>query len=221
MAPPSDTFIAFESSFQGFRQWEAFPLEGTEQAPAHLAGPRVVYLNRRPHFSDGGSAWPVGTIIVKEFTAGAVVDRQVFAMVKRGGSTNLSGAVGWEWWELQNLDEQTVRKIWRGVGPPSGEQYGGDPTGGCNGCHSGSASNDFVHSLKLADAEPLMKSVLLVALAAVPALATPQTAAVQLQLRDAAQGSHRGRAVRRPYAHGGAVLFERNPGGLFEARAAG
>ena len=149
---PPDTFIAFESSFSGFRQWEPFALEGTAQAPAHLAGARVVYLNSRPPRGAGG--WPVGTVIVKEFTQAALADRQVFAMVKRGGSYNLRGATGWEWWELKNLDEQTVQKVWRGVGPPSGEKYGGDPTGGCNVCHSNAAANDFVQSVKLSQVSP-------------------------------------------------------------------
>jgi hypothetical protein len=148
-APTGETFIAFESDFKSFRGWEPFPLDGMEQAPAHLSGPRVVYLNHRP--SAGATEWPIGTIIVKEFTQAALADRQIFAMVKRGGSYNLSGATGWEWWELKNADEQTARKVWRGVGPPSGEDYGGDPTGGCNVCHSGAAANDFVQSVKLSD----------------------------------------------------------------------
>lgn len=147
--PPEESFIAFEADFTGYRTWEPFPLDGTAQAPAHLAGHRVVYLKKRP--PAGATGWPVGTIIVKEFTQAALVDRQVFAMVKRGGSYNLTGATGWEWWELKNSDEQTAKKTWRGVGPPSGENYGGDPTGGCNVCHSGAKANDFVQSIQLAD----------------------------------------------------------------------
>ena len=73
-----------------------------------------------------------------------VVD--IFGRVKRGGGYNVGGANGWEWFELKNLDEQQSTIIWRGVGPPVGEMYAGDPNGGCNGCHGVASSNDFVLS---------------------------------------------------------------------------
>jgi hypothetical protein len=137
-----DTFLAFASSFKDFRTWESFPVDEVDDATVHTTGPRVEYLNERP--DDGSSAFPVRTIIVKEFTEGALADRKVFAMVKRGGDYNLKGAAGWEWFELQNLDDSTVDIVWRGVGPPVGEKYGGDPNASCNSCHKGAANNDFV-----------------------------------------------------------------------------
>jgi hypothetical protein len=140
-----DSFIAFAKHFSGFRTWESFPLPAsTATGDVHLEGARTEYLNERP--PEGSTSFPVGTIIVKEMDDGALPDRQIFAMVKRGGTYNQAGASGWEWFELQNVDESTVTIVWRGVGPPAGEMYGGDPNGGCNGCHGGAKSNDFVLS---------------------------------------------------------------------------
>src|SRR5262249_15546667 len=140
---------AFERDFQGFHQWESFVVEeGGAQSMTHLAGPRRDYLNRRP--PAGSTTFPVGTVIVKELEAAAtLVDRQIFAMVKRGGEYNSAGAAGWEWFELKNRANGSVQIVWRGVGPPSGERYGGDPTGGCNPCHGLYRPNDFVRSAAL------------------------------------------------------------------------
>lgn len=141
------TFIAFTPAFEGWRTWEKFPLgEGSAQGQAHLAGPRSEYLNKRP--PKGSTEFPVGTIIVKELEVGALEDRKVFAMVKRGGSYNAASAPGWEWFELKNAPDGTMGGIvWRGFGPPAGEQYGGDKNG-CASCHSG--GNDFVPGAPLA-----------------------------------------------------------------------
>jgi len=140
-----ETFLAFASSFEGFRGWESFPVpEGMGDGTVHTLGPRTEYLNRRP--AEGDTEFAVGTILVKETTSEALADRKVFAMVKRGGDYNAAGARGWEWFELKNLDEERVSIVWRGVGPPAGEMYGGDPNAGCNGCHVGAKENDFVLS---------------------------------------------------------------------------
>lgn len=146
--PTGDTYLAFASSFKGFREWESFPVpEGLGDGTVHTAGARVEYLNRRP--DEGATEFPVGTILVKETTAEAIPDRKVFAMVKRGGGYNADGAEGWEWFELVNLDESQVSIVWRGVGPPAGEMYGGDPNAGCNGCHVGASDNDSVLSTEV------------------------------------------------------------------------
>ena len=89
-----------------------------------------------------------GTIIVKEPSDGDLTTRQIFAMVKRGGDFNPTGAVNWEWFELQNVDSATVQIVWRGFGPPAGETYGGNPAF-CNGCHVIAADNDDVWSSAL------------------------------------------------------------------------
>ena len=143
-----DIFVAFGREFENFRSWEKFPLpEDTEGAVVHLAGKRTEYLNRRP--PAGATLFPTGTIVVKEMD-GDLETRQIFAMVKRGGDFNPTGAKGWEWFELTNKpDGIGVNIVWRGVGPPDGERYGGAPTGACNVCHAGSKSNDYVNSAAL------------------------------------------------------------------------
>lgn len=155
-AEPLDTFLAFPSDFSGYTRWEAHALESTEVlGEVHSTGQRTLYLSRRP--AAGSSEFPVGTMIVKALPG---VGR-VFARVKRGGGYNpdqlaagatIAGALNWEWFELQHVSAQDVMFVWRGVGPPSGEGYGGDPNG-CNSCHSTSKANDFVSApdLKLSD----------------------------------------------------------------------
>ncbi len=141
------TLLAFATTFKGFRTWNAYPVEHPTSNVVHLAGPRTEYINKLP--PDGSKSFPVGTIIVKEMDDGALADRKIFAMVKRGGGYNSEGAKDWEWFELQNLDEASVKIIWRGVGPPAGEMYGGDPNASCNSCHKTAAANDFVQSTEL------------------------------------------------------------------------
>jgi len=40
--------------------------------------------------------------------------------------------------------------VWRGVNAPDGENYAGDPLGGCNSCHQLAAKNDYVKTPTLA-----------------------------------------------------------------------
>ena len=110
-----------------------------------LNGPMTVYWNRSP--PSGSDEFPLGTIIVKQNDPGATTP-QIFAMVKREGGYNASGAKGWEFFELQAADDQSVVILWRGVGPPVGESYGSDPNT-CNNCHSQAGANDFVWSSAL------------------------------------------------------------------------
>lgn len=141
------SFVPFLTDVRGFRAWESKALPWAPGlGDSHIAGERTVYLNRRP--PHGATAWPVGTLIVK------VVHEtdQIFAMAKRGEGYNEDGARGWEWMELEEqLGELRIR--WRGLGPPSGEGYFGDVAGSCNGCHSASRENDYVHpsDLRLTD----------------------------------------------------------------------
>jgi hypothetical protein len=148
-ADAGQTFLAFPTDFKGYAQWESFSLTSTPVAGSpHTTGERVLYLSRRP--PRGATEFPVGTIIVKSMPPEA----KVFAMVKRGGGYNpdqntatgfVAGALGWEWFELDPQPSGDVAFVWRGVGPPSGEGYGGDPNG-CNSCHVASRANDFVQS---------------------------------------------------------------------------
>lgn len=146
--PVGETFIAFATNFTGYQDWEETVIDtGSTPASTHLTGKRVVYINKKP--PPGSTEFPVGTIIVKQLEENPAGEIQVFAMVKRGGGYNLKGATDWEWFELQDLDDQKVKIVWHGVGPPVGEKYAGDPNGGCNVCHGGAADNDFVHTPQL------------------------------------------------------------------------
>jgi hypothetical protein len=151
-AAQGGTFLAFASAFEGFRAWPSTPLSGEPIAGSpHTSGPRVVYVNRAP--AAGSTAFPVGTVIVKELAGTAAAPAKIFAMVKRGGGFNSAGAAGWEWFELHSTSaapERPVAIVWRGVGPPLGEVYGGDPNGGCNGCHTRARASDFVQTRGLA-----------------------------------------------------------------------
>lgn len=141
--PMGDVFIAFQTTFDGYETWHSKQVEGHIQGITHLSGPRTVFIKELP--PAGATEFPVGTVIAKEMNDGS---QQVFAMVKRGGGYNASGALNWEWFELKRVEGGTVRIVWRGVGPPAGEKYAGDPNGACNGCHA-SQENDFVRSVLL------------------------------------------------------------------------
>jgi hypothetical protein len=130
----SDVFLAFAKDFRGYHSWEAFDVTGgAELAGIHDGSTVMEYVNRLP--PSGATEFPVRTIIVKEATGGTI-PHEIFGMVKRGGGFN-SGLPGWEWFELENLDDGTdsVKIVWHGFGPPAGETYGGDANSGCNTCH--------------------------------------------------------------------------------------
>jgi hypothetical protein len=139
-APPDErqTFTAWATDFVGFRTWPSQSVDNAIAAGStHVSGKRTVYINALP--PAGAAAFPVGTIIVKETAA----DGKLFARVKRGGSYNVTGAVGWEWFEIEETSGN-MRIVWRGLGPPAGESYGGDPNAGCNVCHRTVPANDYV-----------------------------------------------------------------------------
>ncbi len=140
------TFLAFPPTFADFRKWPSFHSDGPAKGtfPDDVLGPRTQYINHVP--PHGSKRFPVGTVIVEVRESGLF---QIFAGVKRGGGYNATGALDWEWFELKEAADGGVTVIWRGVGPPLGEVYGGDPTGGCNSCHSGFEGNDYVASPKL------------------------------------------------------------------------
>lgn len=161
-ADAGPTFIAYGSDFTDYAHWESTTLASAEPSadggvPTDEAGCalghdtstyRVGFLNRRP--PSGSIEFPVGTIFVKEMRKEGVAraDWQVFAMVKRGGGYNRSGAKGWEWFELvpSAIEGAAPRIAWRGSGPPAGDGYGSPKCGGCNSCHGVAASNDYVVS---------------------------------------------------------------------------
>jgi hypothetical protein len=145
-APTGDTFIAFATAFQPYPTWTHFHSDGPADDgtyPPDVLGMREQYINKVP--PAGSTEFPVGTAIVEVRASGII-----FAAAKRGGGFNATGAKDWEWFELLQDDQQRVSLKWRGVGPPAGEMYGGDPNGGCNACHATcGAANDYVCSPKL------------------------------------------------------------------------
>jgi hypothetical protein len=139
-APEGDggTFTAFGSDFQGFESWTKQTIEnGLPGGATHIAGTRSIYINELP--PAGATEFPVGTLIVK-----VTADGKIFARAKRGGTFNARGAAGWEWFELVEDAQGQVAIRWRGLGPPLGETYGGDPNAGCNMCHKLATANDYV-----------------------------------------------------------------------------
>lgn len=163
-------FLAFASDFDGFHGWPSAPAMPSPTLPAVPGGdgvvipdggapdagaadggvhhlPLTVYWNHPP--PHGSTAFPLGTIIVKETNEADPTERQVFAMVKRGGDFNATGAINWEWFELVNQLDGSVTVNWHGYGPQTGtDKYGGDPSV-CNNCHKIAAPNDFAFSSAL------------------------------------------------------------------------
>jgi hypothetical protein len=142
-------FVAAASNFVGFTKWTSFSFQsdGTTDGLTHVSGHRIVYIDPLP--PKGSKTFPVGTIIVKQIQPGEA-NAQTFAMAKRGGVYNSSGAPGWEWFELDpTLPDTTPMLRWRGVAPPAGENYSGSPNGTCNDCHGADTANDSVLATQL------------------------------------------------------------------------
>lgn len=155
--PPGETaagskFIALQSDFKGFTNWEMYLAgDDTQAGGGHPEGPRKVYINQLP--ASGSSRFPVGTMIVKVRGDGDPQTWEVHGMVKRGGDFNVGGATGWEFFDLRMDDTGTPVILWRGMKAPAGHGYisltgpgGEDDTGvteDCNSCHVPTA-NDSV-----------------------------------------------------------------------------
>jgi hypothetical protein len=143
----NSAFLAFSSTFQPFRTWTSVHSDGPPAGayPDHpdVLGPRTQYINELP--PAGATEFPIGTVIVEARESSGM---RIFAAVKRGGGFNVAGATNWEYFELRE-DTGSVVIAWRGIGPPLGDTYGGDPDG-CNSCHTVcGAGNDFICSPKL------------------------------------------------------------------------
>jgi hypothetical protein len=142
-------FIAVDSSWKPFRTWPSFPSDGPADDgtfPPDVLGPRTQFINCVP--KHGATEFPIGTMIAEVRQTG-----KIFAAAKRGGGYNSTGAVNWEWFELTEDPTTTLAPVhifWRGFGPPIGDTYGGDATGGCNACHKAcGAANDYACSPRL------------------------------------------------------------------------
>lgn len=165
-APAPAVFIALDRDIAGFRDWPSVVVGVDSDVEGHPETDRVAYVNTIP--AAGATVWPVGTVIVKsglvadvnDATGDAVVREELHAMVKRAPDFNVTGAVGWEWMELVEL-EGTPTIAWRGPNPPDGdaEFYGCRPGlpcegfGDCNACHAAASPFDHVMSepLRLPD----------------------------------------------------------------------
>jgi hypothetical protein len=145
-ADDSELFIAQPSSFSGFCSWKSAPATTTDNDAGdgiHGLGPLTVYWNQSP--PHGATSFPNGTIIVKADENADPTQRIIFAMVKRGGDFNATGAVGWDWYSLQQTTAacDMIDVLWSGTVAPQGESYAGTPVGNCNDCHT-KTSNDAV-----------------------------------------------------------------------------
>ncbi len=149
--------IVFASDFADYESWPAAyhfdpvvdasaPDGAPCTTPHNFSVPRDVFLKPTP--SHGASAFPVGTMIVKEARVSPdPATWQVYAMVKRDETyAPGSGCVGWEWFELSLSNGTSEPQIqWRGATPPA-NAYQGCPS--CASCHT-SAQNDCVWMIPL------------------------------------------------------------------------
>jgi hypothetical protein len=154
-AGPADApeFIALPTDFAGYETWWNVAVgEGTVDG-AHPGPARRVYVNVKP--DRDAAEFPVGTVIVKVGAGGELTGTtgtEVHAMVKRGGTFNSQGAVGWEWFELKPTSSGTPSIVWRGTNAPSGHGYKCVSTSNdagvieidCNDCHAAARSNDYL-----------------------------------------------------------------------------
>jgi hypothetical protein len=146
-------FIALPRDFAGYEKWWNVPVGEGSVDSAHPGPTRRVYVNVKPE--PGATEFPVGTVMVKVGAGGELngtVGTEVHAMVKRGGTYNAAGAVGWEWFELEDTASGTPAIVWRGTNAPSGHGYKcistSDDAGvieiDCNDCHASARANDYV-----------------------------------------------------------------------------
>lgn len=133
-APEPGTFVAFDRDFLPYAAWPRTDL-GAISLAGHPPGPRWVHLNRP--LPAGATRYPTGTILVKVVQAEPDPTQWVlFAMVKRGGGYNASGARGWEYFVLRLSREGVPFVVSRGLAPNLvGSLYTVGDGLGCNSCH--------------------------------------------------------------------------------------
>jgi hypothetical protein len=141
--------IALQSNFRDYEDWMKFDTDVMGEHAGAL-GTITEYLNELPEM--GASEFPVGTMIVKTVQPTEGPAPAIHAMVKRGGTFNKTGALGWEFFELAKNKKGTPIIVWRGAKPPTGERYknllmpdSNVLEADCNGCHVGS-KNDAILS---------------------------------------------------------------------------
>ncbi len=134
-------FIAGNDDFASFSKWTFVDkVSGTSEniKDAHLAenpnASRTIYIKNNADRTDNGK-FPVGTILVKQYSDKSNKPLGATGMVKRGAGFNKEFG-GWEWFvldvatgkiELDNAGAQTRGAIAK-----------------CNQCHAKTAENDYV-----------------------------------------------------------------------------
>ena len=137
----SPQFIADNDDFTNFSKWTFVDkVTGTSDniKDAHLAenpnASRTIYVKNNADRTDNGK-FPVGTILVKQYTDKNNKPLGATGMVKRGGGFNKEFG-GWEWFVL----DITTGKI-------ELDKTGAQTRGAiamCNQCHAKTAENDYV-----------------------------------------------------------------------------
>jgi hypothetical protein len=147
-------FVAMARDFAPFRAWRAVAL-GDQPNTADPPGPRTAFVRLPP--DAGAHDYPVGAMIVKAIeNTPSPTNWDLFAMAKRGGDFDPSGAVGWEFFLLKLDGDDTIQVVARGtvLTPPvdAGMAYGSVGAIFCSGCHGapGTAATDHVLSPQLA-----------------------------------------------------------------------
>ena len=111
-------FLAVQRDFSDFRDWMTYEKDVTDDHGG-IVGTTTVYLNEMP--PEGAEKFPVGTMLVKTMEPADGSRLTIHAMVKRGGTFNPMGAVGWEYFELALNKSDVPIILWRGDKPPNGE----------------------------------------------------------------------------------------------------
>jgi hypothetical protein len=148
-----EIFIAEPGDFEPFRAWFSVAL-GNDPNSADPPGSRIGFLSQ--HAPAGAHEYAVGTLIVKAIENTPTPDGwDLFAMAKRGGNFDYSGARGWEFFILQLAADGSVKIDSRGstLDPTDmGNAYGGPGVILCSGCHGaqGTEATDHVLSPELA-----------------------------------------------------------------------
>jgi hypothetical protein len=148
-ASAAGEYIPQQSDFRDYEDWMRFDTAVMGEH-AGTVGTITEYLNRLP--DKGADEFPVGTMIVKTVQPEDGPAPAIHAMVKRGGTFNKHGALGWEYFELAKNEKGTPTIVWNGPTPPNGEKYknllmpdSNMMEADCNGCHVVS-NNDAVLS---------------------------------------------------------------------------
>ncbi len=134
-------FVASDSDFAAYTKWTLVdrvsgPSE-TLQGAHQSSNPditRTIYIKANADRTDNGK-FPVGTILVKQYTDKAGNITGGAGMVKRGGEFNKDFG-GWEWFNLDLKNGKIAVNA-------SGAQTRG-AIGACNACHAKTATDDYV-----------------------------------------------------------------------------